>query len=74
MECRYNDLVLAGTNVQGSGPGALDAQEDSVTQRYREAVNDGFTTVRIFASGGEGDGKALETSPGANCRSLGYSY
>ena len=57
--------MLAGREVQGSGPGALDSQEDSVTQRYREAVNNGLTTVRMFASGGEGDGKALESSPGA---------
>lgn len=64
--CRYNDLVLAGRAVQGSGPGALDSQEDSVTRRYREAVNNGFTTIRMFASGGEGDGKALESAPGAD--------
>jgi hypothetical protein len=66
FESRYNDLVLAGRAVQGSGPGALDSQEDSVTRRYREAVNNGFTTVRMFASGGEGDGKALESAPGAD--------
>ena len=65
LECRYNDLVLAGSQVQGSGPRALESQEDSVTQRYREAADNGFTTVRIFASGGEGDGRALESSPGA---------
>ena len=64
LECRYNDLVLAGRDVQGSGVEVLDAQEDTVTQRYREAVNNGFTTVRLFASGGEGDNKALEGGPG----------
>ena len=65
LPCRYNDLVLAGRDVQGSGVGVLDSQDDSVTRRYREAVNNGFTTVRLFASGGEGDNKALESEPGA---------
>lgn len=67
MECRYNDLVLAGRNVQGSGVQVLDSQEDSVTQRYREAVNNGFTTLRLFASGGEGN-KALESGPGGGTK------
>lgn len=59
---RYNDLVVAGAAVPGSGPAALN-RNDSVTKRFQDATDAGLNIVRMFASQGEND-LALEPSPG----------
>jgi hypothetical protein len=70
---RYNDLLLAGTQVRGSGPAALAGRSNAVTKRFSEARDAGLNVVRFFASSGEGAGRGLETSRGAaldRCRAL----
>lgn len=59
---RYNDLVVEGSMVPGNGTTALVGANDTVTQRYEQAVAAGMNIVRFFPS--EGVAGALETAPG----------
>ena len=61
----YNDLLRAGAQVTGSGPGALGAADDFVVTRYGQARDAGLNLVRIFATQGDnGTNLALEPQPG----------
>lgn len=49
--------------MPGNGTAALTGANDTVTQRYQQAVDAGLNMFRFFAS--EGTGGALLTAPGA---------